>query len=147
MLCKAAEVLGQSELISEVEEIALRIAQAVYEQALDEDGGLFYEGQAGKIIDTNKEWWPQAEAVIGFLNAYQLSGQEHFFEAAFECWEFIEQHIVDQTHGEWFWRVVRDGTPDFPQPKVSLWKCPYHNTRACIESIQRLRAISKGGQN
>jgi len=146
LLCEAAEVLGQPEQDLEVEEIALKIAEAVYEQGLDEDGGFFYEGKAGRVIDTNKEWWPQAEAVVGFLNAYQLTGEEHFFRAALNCWEFIEQHIVDRTHGEWFWRVARDGTPDFQQPKVSQWKCPYHNTRACIETIQRLRAISKGGQ-
>ena len=147
LLCEAAEVLGQPEKIHEVETIALKMAQAVYEQGLDGDGGLLYEGQAGKITDTNKEWWPQAETVVGFLNAYQLSGPrsnrgEHFFTAAFKCWEFIQQHIVDKTHGEWFWRVARDGTPDLKEPKVSQWKCPYHNARACLETIRRLKAIN-----
>jgi len=144
LLCEAAEILGQPEKIHEVETIALKMAEAVYKQGLDKDGGLFYEGLAGKIINTNKEWWPQAETVVGFLNAYQLSGQEHFFKAALECWEFIQQHIVDQTHGEWFWRVARNGTPDLQEPKVSEWKCPYHNSRACLETIQRLKAINKG---
>ena len=95
------------------------------------------------MIDTNKEWWPQAEAVVGFLNAYQLSGREHFFEAALRCQEFIERAIVDHTYGEWFWRVDRSGTPDRNEPKVSEWKGPYHNTRACLETIRRLDTVAQ----
>jgi len=146
LLYEAAELLDQPELVHEVKDIALKMAEVVYEQGLDDDGGLFYEGKDGKVIDANKEWWPQAEAVVGFLNAYQLSGREDFFRAAFECWEFIRQRIVDRTHGEWFWRVARDGTPDLQEPKVSEWKCPYHNSRACLETIKRLQVIKKGGQ-
>ncbi len=147
LLCEAAEVLGRSELIEKVRQITIEIAQAVYEQGLDADGGLFYEGRAGEVIDTNKEWWPQAEAVVGFLNAYQLSGREHFLQAAVNCWGFIERAIVDHTHGEWFWRVDRNGTPDRSEPKISEWKSPYHNTRACLETIRRLDAIVQGGDN
>lgn len=144
LLCEAAEVLGGPERVRAVAETTLKIAEVVREQGLDEDGGLFYEGRAGDVIDTNKEWWPQAEAVVGFLNAYQLSGRRHFFEAARHCWDFIERHVVDRDHGEWFWRVARDGTPDPTEPKVSEWKSPYHNVRACLETIRRLTAISKG---
>jgi mannobiose 2-epimerase len=144
LLCEAAQVLGQPERIAAVTNSAMKIAEAVREQGLDEGGGLFYEGKAGNVIDANKEWWPQAEAVVGFLNAFQLSGRHAFLEAAFSCWEFIERHVVDRTHGEWFWRVARDGTPDLHEPKVSEWKSPYHNTRACLETIRRLAAIRQG---
>ncbi len=143
LLCEAADVLGRPELSRDVTEMSLKIAQAVYEQGLDDDGGLFYEGRDGTVVDSNKEWWPQAEAVVGFLNAYQLSAQAHFLEASWRCWEFIEQRIVDRVHGEWFWRVARDGTPDPNEPKVSEWKSPYHNSRACLEALGRLDAIWK----
>jgi mannobiose 2-epimerase len=154
LLCEAVETIDEGRgTRDEIKDIAIKMAQAVYEQGLDKpvlsqvegDGGLFYEGKAGKIINSDKEWWPQAEAVVGFLNAYQLSGQEKFLQAALQSWQFIEQRIVDQKNGEWFWRVSRDGTPDLKQPKVSEWKCPYHNSRACLEVIRRLNAISKGG--
>ncbi|OHB62357.1 MAG: N-acyl-D-glucosamine 2-epimerase [Planctomycetes bacterium RBG_13_46_10] len=145
LLCEAAEVLGQPNIAATVREWSLKMAQAVYEQGLDKDGALFYEGRDGKIINSDKEWWPQAETVVGFLNAYQLSGDEKFLQASIKCWEFIEQRIVDHKHGEWFWRVRRDGMPDMREPKVSEWKCPYHNARACFETIRRLRAINKGG--
>jgi len=144
LLCEAAEVLDDAALSERVSATALRIADVVRTEGLDDDGGLFYEGRAGAVIDTNKEWWPQAEAVVGFLNAYQLSGRDDFLQAARDCWGFIERCIVDQKHGEWFWRVARDGTPDSHEPKVSEWKSPYHNTRACIETILRLRYIDKG---
>jgi mannobiose 2-epimerase len=146
LLCEAAEVLGQQELTSQVKEIALKMAEAVYEQGLDKDGGLFYEAKGTDIINKNKEWWPQAETVVGFLNAYELSGREHFFRAALNCWIFVEQYIVNKTHGEWFWRVSRDGTPDLQEPKISEWKCPYHNSRVCLETIRRLKTISKTPQ-
>jgi len=145
LLCEAAEVLDQQEQTSQVKEIALKMAEAVYEQGLDNDGGLFYEARGTDIIDTNKEWWPQAETVVGFINAYQLSGRKHFLRAALDCWKFIEQYIVNKTHGEWFWRVSCDGTPDLQEPKISEWKCPYHNSRVCLETIRRLKEISKGG--
>jgi hypothetical protein len=35
-----------------------------------------------------------------------------------------------------------DGQPDLKLPKVNEWKGPYHGTRACLETLHRLRAIS-----
>jgi mannobiose 2-epimerase len=114
------------------------MARAVLAEGLDKDGGLFYEGRDGRIINPNKEWWPQAEAVVGFYNAWQLTGDNAFREAAGRCWQFIQNHVVDHEHGEWFWCVRRDGTPDPSLPKVSPWKCPYHNGRCCLEIIRRV---------
>lgn len=144
LLSFAADTLAVDDVMEGVDEIAAEIAERVRTEGLDDDGGLFYEGRQGEIIDTNKEWWPQAETVVGFLNAHRISGETRFLEAAQKCWAFIERCVVDQTHGEWFWRVARDGTPDPGEPKVSEWKSPYHNTRACIEAIRRLRATDKG---
>jgi mannobiose 2-epimerase len=140
LLCEAAETLGDARALGRIQAIALGMARAVLQEGLDADGGLFYEARDGNIIDSNKEWWPQAEAVVGFWNAWQLSGDGVFREAAMRCWEFIQQRIVDHAHGEWFWRVSREGTPDLSQPKVSAWKCPYHNGRCCLEILRRVEA-------
>ncbi len=137
LLCEAAEVLGDHRLMTEVQSVAIRIARAVLAEGLDADGGLFYEGRDGRIINPNKEWWPQAEAVVGFYNAWQLTGEDAFREAAVRCWQFIQERVVDHEHGEWFWCIRPDGTPDPSQPKVSPWKCPYHNGRCCLEIIRR----------
>ncbi len=104
---------------------------------------LCYEGANGKIIDAGRECWPQAEALVGFLNAFELSGDKTFFAAAEQTWKYIGQHLVDREHGEWFWRINPDGQPDQTLPKVSEWKGPYHATRACLETLKRLRGLQR----
>ncbi|MBP7933019.1 MAG: AGE family epimerase/isomerase [Phycisphaerae bacterium] len=138
LLCEAAKVLGDERLLADVRATAVRLARAVLSEGLDHDGGLLYEGRDGQIIDANKEWWPQSEAVVGFYNAWQLTGEPPFREAAARCWQFIQDKIVDHRYGEWFWRVSRTGVPDLSMPKVSIWKCPYHNGRCCLEMLERL---------
>ena len=106
---------------------------------------LYYEGGPSGIIDSDKHWWPQAEAMVGFLNAYQLSGNEQFLEMSLKSWEFIQQYLIDRKHGEWFWGVTSSGQP-LNREKAGVWKSPYHNSRACIEVGQRVDKIlsSKG---
>jgi cellobiose epimerase len=140
LLCEAAEIHGDSQLIDRSHKEAVRMAQAVYDEAIDSDGGLLYEAEDGKIIDSDKHWWPQSEAVVGFLNAFQLSGQEEFCTAAERSWDFIDKYIVDHKHGEWFWKVSREGLPSNDKYKVDPWKCPYHNSRTCFEVMARLGA-------
>ena len=145
LLTEAAEILGDAPLLGRMREIAVKMAQAVYEQAIDADGGLIYEADSTKIIDSDKHWWPQSEAVVGFLNAYQMTGQRHFLDAAERSWAFIEKYIVDHKHGEWFGRVSRGGVPSEKQYKVDQWKCPYHNSRTCFEVMERLGRSSRHG--
>ena len=142
LLCEAAEILGDSALLERVRSIAVKMAQAVHDEGLDTDGGLMYEADPTGIIDSDKHWWPQAEAVVGFLNAFELSGQPHFLQAAERSWAFIDKYIVDHKNGEWFWLVSRDGAPDNERDKVGPWKCPYHNSRTCFEVMERLHRNS-----
>ena len=143
LICEAAEVLGDTAILEEARKAAVRMAQVLYEQAVDSDGGLFYEGSGKELIDTDKHWWPQAEAVVGFLNAYELSGRDYFLKASQNSWQFIEKFIVDHQHGEWYWKVSRDGTPSDDKYKVDPWKCPYHNSRTCFEVMERLDKLAK----
>jgi mannobiose 2-epimerase len=147
LLVEAAEVLGDAALLARARAMALKMAQAVYEQAVDPDGGLIYEGGPEGIHDSDKHWWPQAEAVVGFLNAWQIGGQQHFLDAAVKSWGFIEQFILDRQYGEWFWLVSRDGVPGAGYDKVGPWKCPYHNSRTCFEVMERLDTIATGKQH
>lgn len=140
LLSEAAEILGDVAILDRVRAVALSMAQAAFDEGLDADGGLFYEADPTGIVDSDKHWWPQSEAVVGFLNAHRLSGRPHFLEAAERSWAFIEQHIIDRQYGEWFWLVSKDGVPDPVQDKVGPWKCPYHNSRTCFEVMERLES-------
>ncbi len=141
LLCEAAEALDAATLVQDVRRLAQRMAEVALKEGLDTDGGLCYEGKAGKIVDRRKESWPQAEAVIGFLNAFQLSGDAKYLEAARRVWNFIQHHLVDRVYGEWFWRINDDGRPDADLPKVSEWKGPYHGSRSCLETLRRLSSL------
>ena len=138
LLCEAAEVLDDPGLLQQVRQVALPMAETVLKEGILADGGLCYEGKGGTIIDAGRECWPQAEAVVGFLNAYQLSGEAKFLVAAERVWDYVERNLIDRVHGEWFWRINKDGKPDARLPKVSEWKGPYHVSRACLETMRRL---------
>jgi mannobiose 2-epimerase len=143
LLCEAADVLGDGALEEDIRSVAVRMAQAVIDWGRDVDGSLFYEAEPSGIMDSDKHFWVQAEAVVGFLNAFQLSGKPHFLEAAGQCWTFIQDHLVDRRHGDWLYRVSKDGKPILDVPKISEWKCPYHSGRMCMESMERLDQILK----
>lgn len=137
LLTEAADVMGDEALTKRVRATALEIARVTLEQGIDTDGSLLYEANAQGVTDTNREWWPQAEAAVGFMNAYQLSGDERYRAASLRLWDYIEAQLVDHENGEWFRARSKSGVPS-RQPKVSLWKCPYHNGRACMELTERL---------
>ena len=141
LLVEAARELGDRALIEASRPLAVRIAQATYIQALDVDGGLFYEVDHNGVLNAQKEWWPQAEAVVAFINAYQLSARTIFLDAALNCWDFIERRLVDREYGEWFKYMTIDGRVSVDEPKVSFWKCPYHNSRTCMQMVERLQTV------
>jgi len=142
LLTEAAGVLGSPVLSARVHLLAGKIAEVTLAEGTDADGGIYNLGGPAGLIDPVKEWWPQTEAVIGFLNAFQLAREERFLAAALKTWEFIETRLIDRANGEWFRGVTRDGRVLGDQLKVSFWKCPYHNGRMGLEAVRRLRDIA-----
>ena len=140
LLVETAGVLGNHDLIAQSKIAAVEVAQATMTQGVDADGGLLSEAGPSGLTNTHKEWWQQAEAMTGFINAYQISGDPRFLQASLRSWDFIAKHVIDRTHGEWYNLLARDGTV-LSRDKVSLWKCPYHNGRACMEMAERLNAL------
>jgi mannobiose 2-epimerase len=142
LLCEAVEVLGDDELELEIKPIAIKMAQACYDEGLDTDGALLYEAEPTGITVRRKDWWPQAETVVGFLNAYELTGKEHLLNAAYANRQFILDRLVDKKYGEWF-SVAPEGPsrPDDKATKASEWKAPYHNSRACMEIVRRTEKL------
>ncbi len=150
LLYEAAEVLGDESLLARARKLAIHMARTSLAQGLDPDGSMLFEADgAGQIIDAKKHWWVQAEAVVGFYNAYELTGEEAFRDAALRSWTFIEDHVVDRVHGEWHAKLNREGVAlteaeDSDAVLAGPWKCPYHNARVCYEMLNRLgRSESK----
>lgn len=145
LLQEAAEVIADDALLTTVKQKAVAMADAVAE-GLDADGGLWYEYEpAAKHLIKEKHMWPQAEAMVGFFNAWQNTGNELYLQQSITSWNFVQQYIHDKQNGEWLWGVQEDYSP-MQKDKVGLWKCPYHNTRACIEIIKRVTAVSQISQ-
>ena len=138
LLLEAAEVQGDPALVEKVRGTTLQIATAVYQDGLDKDGSLPYEVGPQGLVDGDRSWWVQAEAMLGFYNVYQISGQSRFAKAAWRIWNYIQDKMVDRVNGDWIKKIHRDGTPDDNSFKVGPWECPYHHSRACFEMVDRL---------
>ncbi|MEO8819567.1 MAG: AGE family epimerase/isomerase [Ginsengibacter sp.] len=137
---EAAVVIDNPSLLKKVKEKSVLIANASTD-GLDTDGGLWYENDLDEDhLIKEKHWWPQAEAMVGFFNAWQITQDESFLQRSVSSWEFIQEHLLDKENGEWFWGVKKDNTI-MDEDKAGLWKCPYHNGRACIELIKRISSL------
>jgi mannobiose 2-epimerase len=143
LLCEAAGVLNDPVWIDKTRALGIKMAQSVYEKALGKEGGLYYEIDEAGQLNQNKEFWCQAEAAVGFLNAYQITRNASFYEAAAGVWKFIRNNQVDREHGEWFLRLDSQNRPIRSLPKISEWKDPYHNGRCCMELVSRLTSLLK----
>ena len=110
-------------------------------KGLDDDGGLWYEYEPDvNFLIKEKHNWPQAEAMVGFFNAWQNTNQAMYLQKSMDSWKFVQKHILDKKNGEWHWGVHENYTA-MQQDKVGIWKCPYHNSRACIEIIKRINTF------
>ncbi len=138
LLYEAAEVLGDPDLLKRIGAISLRMAENVLLNGTDSTFGGIYNERQETGSDANKEWWPQAEAVVGFFNAYELSRDPRYLDASLKTWNFIDRHLIDRTNGEWFREVSRDGAVVLGGEKAGPWKCPYHNGRMCFEMLRRI---------
>jgi len=138
LLLQCAEMSEDESLIANYKKHAIQIAE-VTQEGLDTDGGLWYEfDPKTSELAAEKHWWVQAEALIGFYNAYQLTGDEKYLDIVLKNWKFIKTHILDQQNGEWFWGIYKDYSV-IEKDKAGFWKCPYHNSRACLELLNRIK--------
>ncbi len=142
LLSEAALAIDDDEWIKATRSLGLQLCEAAC-TGLDKDGGLWYESVDGQLA-TQKHWWPQAEAVLGFFYTWQLSGESKYLDYCIRSWQFIKGNILDKENGEWFWGIGSDGAVMAGYDKVGFWKCPYHNSRACIEIAGRINKMLQG---
>jgi len=137
LLVEAAEVLGDEAILKDAQRIAINLVNVQLEQGLAATGGMRYEKDGGRI-NANREWWPQAETVLGCLNAWQISGDKKYLDAAVSEWEWIKANMIDREFGEWYSNVKPDETPQKNRVKADQWRCPYHNSRMGFEVMKRI---------
>jgi mannobiose 2-epimerase len=139
LLWEAAQVVNDAQLSRQAKAASIKLAEVVLDEAVDRDGSLFQELSPAGKNQAEKEWWTQAEGVVGFYNAYQLSGNVKFARAAEGCWVYIREKLIDHQYGDWVKRIRPDGTVNPQSYKVGPWECPYHHARFCLQMMERLK--------
>ena len=59
---------------------------------------------------TQRSWWEQAETVVGYLNAFELTGDEAYLDRSLKCWEYTKKYFIDTKNGGWFSSCLRIGS-------------------------------------
>jgi mannobiose 2-epimerase len=131
---ECASALHDIDVVNRVRPAALLMGKAGNE-GYRADGSMIYEKLEDGSLDLSRQWWVLAEAVVGNLWLWKFHGDLQAPDRALATWAYIRDNIVDWDNGEWFWGVHPDGTPDKDSPKAGFWKCPYHNTRMCLQVL------------
>ena len=138
LMHEAALVLGDPEVLRKMEPVVQMVAKAS-EKGLRPDGSMIHEANLDTgHVDDDLHWWVQAENVVGWFNIWQHFGDETALGRALQGWQYIKDNLIDRENGEWFWSRHPDGSINRRDDKAGFWKCPYHNSRMCLEIIERL---------
>lgn len=137
LLLETAQVLNDPALIEKTLAHTEQIARASLE-GMRPDGSMIYERHADGSLDEERHWWVQAEAVIGQVYLYRFHGDKAALEGAQRTWQYIKENLVDTEAGEWYWSRLPDGDINRRDDHAGFWKCPYHNSRMCLEAARLL---------
>lgn len=139
LLHEAAELIRDKALLKHVQSKSLQVIKAVEINGLSPEGALYNELKENGSLDKSIHWWPQAEAMVGFAHAWKLTHDDVYLNKVNALWTFIKSNVLDTRHGEWHWLLNEAHNPVTNEDKAGPWKCPYHNGRACMELINRLK--------
>lgn len=140
LLHEAASLLGDEQLLKRVEETSVKMAETVVE-AIQPDGSIVYEKDlATGHVQTDRSWWAEVETIVGYFNAWEISGNEKYLDYSLNCWNYTRDHFVDKTNGGWFPNVKENGEVGRGD-KAGHWICPYHNGRMCMEIMERVEKL------
>ena len=144
LMHEAALVLGDPDVLKKVEPIVQLVAKAS-EKGLNADGSMTHEANLDTgHIDDDRHWWVQAEAVVGFFNIYQYFGDEAALQKCLNGWQYINDNLIDHELGEWYWSRDPQRNINKTDDHAGFWKCPYHNSRMCLELYERTSENHEG---
>lgn len=122
------------------------LLRTIFEHTVDNGidfdfGGVYVEGpHSGGVYDREKEFWQQAEVLIGMLDAVILFGNGKYWEAYKNVHRFVFDKFVNKGVGEWYPLLSRRGKPIWTHMGHS-WKINYHTVRSMIQSIRRMEKL------
>jgi mannobiose 2-epimerase len=143
LMCEAADALGGVAWRKRAREAALRLVKSTLDEAAGPNGELFEERHGDGRVSEKRVWWIEAEGLVGFLNAFALTGGARYLEACRRLWRFIQSHQIDRDGGEWRALSALDPPANPPEPQAGPWKCPYHTGRAMMEMERRASALAR----
>jgi len=137
LIVEAARLLNDPDLVEEVENLSIKIADAASE-GIAADGSMLTEKDlsTGHVVSI-RSWWEQAESIVGYLNAYEITGDPSYLNIALGSWNYIKNNFIDKKNGGWYALVSESGEPE-GRDKANYWTCPYHNGRMGMEVIERI---------
>ncbi len=136
------------DILKEDKKEYLDLFRIIYDHTIEngidyEFGGVFVEGpHSGGVYDREKEFWQQAEVLIGLLDAVILLGDEKYLDAYKNVHRFVFDKVVNKGVGEWYPLLTRRGEPIWTHMGHS-WKINYHTVRAMVQGIQRLEKLEE----
>jgi mannobiose 2-epimerase len=141
LIHEAVETIGDPGLIRRARPVILGLAESCLAEGVLENGAIAYERGFDGHVDRDGEWWGQAEGLVGFVNAWRLTGDHRYLAAAERLWAYIQTDFAGEPAGAWTWYAAASRHP--AMPLASLWKCPYHNGRAMLELDRRARPADR----
>lgn len=143
LLMEAADALKDPVLTQAIETVSLNMVKTFANEGIDHQGGITNEKNTKTgTTDTDRHWWVHIEATVGLIHAYKRTGDKTYLETALSIWEYIKTFFLDFQYGEWHWLIRASGEADTSQVKAGFWKCPYHNSRGCMEITRILSELS-----
>ena len=141
LLWEAACELKDEELKEQIRADVIKMAEVALDEGFDKEKGclenFLLHSTTNPKRDRTRVWWNQAEAMNGFYNAWQMTGETKYQEACIQQWNWIQNYQVDKTNGEWWSALDQNGTPILAEDKGGNWKTSYHNGRTCLELLRR----------
>ena len=140
LLMRAMDVLGQDR--QQYADLVRTVLDHVVDNGIDDEyGGVFVEGpHSGGVYDREKEFWQQAEVMIGMLEGFLMFEDEKYWQGYQNVHRFVFDHMINKEVGEWWPLLSRKGDVIWSHMSHS-WKVNYHTIRCMVETIDRLQRI------
>jgi mannose/cellobiose epimerase-like protein (N-acyl-D-glucosamine 2-epimerase family) len=140
LLAHATDVMGEG--FEEYRDIIIKAMDHGMTNGIDDEyGGVYVEGpHSGGVYDREKEFWQQAEVMIGMLEGALRLDPEKYWPAYLNVHRFVFDKMINHPVGEWWPLLAREGEPVWTHMSHS-WKVNYHTVRCMVQSIKRLEKL------